>query len=92
MAAVATLELTASDLSGQKRVRARNVPADASIAEVMENLLNKLGLARNDVEGRPLSFHPRLERQGRHLNDSEIAGEALQTGDHLVIAPNIDAG
>jgi hypothetical protein len=92
MAETATLELTASDISGQKTVRARNVPADATVGEVLQTLLDKLGLERNDADGRPLSFHPRLEREGRHLNDSEIAGEALEPGDHLVIAPNIDAG
>jgi hypothetical protein len=44
------------------------------------------------VEGRPLTYHARLDREGRHLQSSELVGQALQEGDRVVLQPNIDAG
>ena len=91
-AAVMTIGLRASDVSGQKAVRAAAVPASSTIGELVQGLLAKMGLARNDVEGRPLQYRARLEREGRHLNGAERVGDALKEDDHLVLQPNIDAG
>jgi hypothetical protein len=44
------------------------------------------------VSGRPLTYHARLEREGRHLHASERVGDAVQNGDKVVLQPNIDAG
>ena len=49
-------------------------------------------LPEADAHGQPLTYHARLEREGRHLHGSEIIGEALQSDDRLVLQPNIDAG
>lgn len=87
-----TLGLRATDLSGQKTVHASGVPTNFTIGELLQGLLAKMGLARNDVEGRPLNYYARLEREGRHLRGSETVGEALQEGDEIVLTPNIDAG
>jgi hypothetical protein len=50
--AAATLGVRVSDVSGQKTVRAPAVPADATIGEMVQKLIAKMGLSRNDVEGR----------------------------------------
>ncbi len=84
--------LEVSDVSGQKGVTVSGVPTDASVGELVEQLLAEMQLTREDVSGRPLTYHARLEREGRHLLASERVGEALQTGDRLVLQPNIDAG
>ena len=47
---------------------------------------------RNDPEGRPLSYKVMLDREGRHLRPSETVGEALRTGDHVVLHPKVKAG
>ncbi|MGD0948410.1 MAG: hypothetical protein ABSA52_13360 [Candidatus Binatia bacterium] len=91
-AAAMSLGLRASDVSGQKTVRASAVPVDATVGELVQGLLAKMGLNRNDVEGRPLNYYARLDREGRHLNGSEIVGDALKEGDEIVLTPNIDAG
>jgi hypothetical protein len=91
-AAAMSLGLRASDVSGQKTVRASAVPGDATVGELVQGLLAKMGLSRHDVEGRPLDYNARLEREGRHLNRSEIVGDALKEGDEIVLTPNIDAG
>jgi hypothetical protein len=81
-----------SDVSGQKTFKVNDVPADANVGELIQGMLSQMNLPQNDVSGHPLTYHARLEREGRHLHASERVGEALQTGDHVVLQPNIDAG
>ena len=90
--AAMTLGLRVSDVTGQKTVRAPAVPASSTIREMVERLIAKIGLSRNDFEGRPLQYQARLSREGRHLNGAETVGDALQDDDEIVIAPTIDAG
>jgi hypothetical protein len=84
--------LEISDVSGQKTARVHDMPTDASVGELIEGLLAQMKLPRNDVSGRPLTYHALLEREGRHLHASEVVGEALHTGDKVILQPNIDAG
>lgn len=92
-AAVSTgIALRVSDVSGQKRVRASRVPPHSTVGELIGRLLPKLGLAKNDADGRPLAYRARLERDGRHLRSSETVGEVLQDEDALTLQPSIDAG
>jgi hypothetical protein len=87
---IAVLEV--SDVSGQKAATVSDVPPDVSVGDLVDQLLEELALTRNDASGRPLTYHARLDREGRHLLSSERVGEALQSGDRLVLQPNIDAG
>jgi hypothetical protein len=87
-----TMGLRVSDVSGQRMVRASAVPANSSIGELVQGLLAKMGLARNDTQGRPLSYNALLGREGRHLNGAEIVGDALREDDEITLTPNIDAG
>ena len=84
--------LEVSDVSGQKTATVSDLPPDASIGELVDQLLEELRLTRNDTSGRPLTYQARLDREGRHLLASERAGDALRSGDRLVLQPNIDAG
>jgi hypothetical protein len=84
--------LQVSDVSGQKVFNVGNVPADATVGELVHQLLSEMNLPQNDAGGRPLTYHARLEREGRHLHSSERIGDALQAGDNVVLQPNIDAG
>jgi len=86
------LALEAADVSGQKLVRVAGVAPDSTVDELMRNLVPKMDLPERDVEGRPLAYHARLEREGRHLHAAEIVGEALEPGDRIVLQPNIMAG
>jgi hypothetical protein len=84
--------LQASDVSGQKIANARDIPLDSTVGELVQGLLSRMNLPRNDVGGRPLTYHARLDREGRHLHASEMVSEALREGDRIVLQPNIDAG
>ena len=90
--AAMTLGLRVTDVTGQKAVRAPAVPAGSTIREMVERLIAKMGLSPNDVEGRPLQYQARLDREGRHLNGAETVGDALREDDEIVITPTIDAG
>ncbi len=91
-AAAMTLGLRVSDVSGQKSARASAVPLSSTIGELVQGLLTKMGMARIDADGRPLQYYARLEREGRHLNGSELVGDSLQVDDELTLTPNIEAG
>ena len=86
------LGLRVTDVSGQKRANVRDVPQDSTVGELLQGILSQMNLPQNDPGGRPLTYHARLEREGRHLLASERVGDALQAGDELVLQPNIDAG
>lgn len=81
-----------SDVSGQKVVTVSQVPSDATVSEVVQEVVVKMRLPPNDAEGRPFSYHMRLDREGRHLLGSEKVTDAVQTGDRVVLQPNVDAG
>ena len=91
-AAVATLGLRVSDVSGQKSVKATGVPLHVTVRELVSSLIARMGLAHNDVDGQPLTFQARLSREGRHLHGHETVGDALRDDDEIVLAPNIQAG
>jgi len=84
--------LQVSDVTGQKVASVGNVPADCTVGEMIQGLLAEMQLPRNDGAGRPLVYHARLDREGRHLHGSETVGEALKPGDKVVLTPNIEAG
>jgi hypothetical protein len=87
-----SIGLEASDVSGQKTARIRDVPIDWSVGELVQGLLSQMNLPQNDTSGRPLTYHLLLEREGRHLHGSELVGAAMETGDKVILQPNIDAG
>lgn len=86
------LTLVATDVSEQKRSTARDVPPDGSVGELIKELIAGMGLPRNGNGGEELNYHALLPREGRHLHASERIGEALRSGDQIVLQPNIDAG
>ncbi len=90
--ATRTMDLRASDITGQKYFRAVAVPAQVTIGEVVQRLIAKMGLARTSSGGAPLAYHARLDRVGRHLHGNETVGDALEPDDELVLTPDIDAG
>lgn len=86
------LNFEAVDLTGQKRFRLRGVGRDSTVGELMDGLLGRMALPRENSEGRPLAYYPLLEREARHLHNSELVGDAIQENDRVVLQPSIDAG
>jgi len=89
----AELELEISDVSGQKVFSVANAPVANTVGELIQEMLGKMNLPRNDSSGAPLTYQARLERDGgRHLHASERIGDVLENKDRLTLQPNIDAG
>jgi hypothetical protein len=86
------LDIEASDVTGQKKIRVKRMQSDATVGELIDGLLPRLKLPRQDTGGHALTYHAHLDREGRHLNSSEIVGEVLQLDDKITLQPNIDAG
>ena len=88
------LDILASDVTGQTVVNVGIDPGDRemSVGELLDGLVPRMKLPRLGSGGRPLTYHARLEREGRHLHATEVVGEALQSKDRLMIQPTIEAG
>jgi hypothetical protein len=84
--------ITASDLTGQKRARAKRVPIDSTMGDFIQDLLPRLQLPSQDSGGRALTYHARVDRLGRHAHSSELVGEILIPNDEITLHPNVDAG
>jgi hypothetical protein len=86
-----SIRVTVRDVSGQKRAAAE-APPGATVGEWSRRLLERMHLPASDAEGRPLNYHVRLEREGRHLHSAESVGDAVRENDELVLQPKIQAG
>lgn len=84
--------VTASDVSRQKVRSLDGVAPDRTVGELVEQFLRELNMPERDPDGRPLAYHALLEREARHVNASELIGDALAPGDRLTIQPRIQAG
>ncbi len=73
------VSVSARDVSGQKRATAA-APPDATVGELARALIAEMNLPQTDVEGRPMSYHVLLQREGRHLHPAETVGDVLQDG------------
>ena len=94
MSATAVMEngFEVSDVTGQKVMAVSGVPADATISEMVRSLSGQMRLPASDAGGRPLTYHARLDREGRHLLGSERVADVVLPGDRVVLQPNVDAG
>ena len=91
-AATIPLDLMARDATGAKKIRIPSLTGEMTVRELTHAVLRRMGLKSEDAEGRPIDYQVRLEREGRHLHDSELVGDALQRDDQVVVLPRIHAG
>ncbi len=87
-----TLELTVSDVTRQKVRSVENVSTRATAAELVSAFIDDLNMPRNDPAGRSLTYRALHRREARHLRPDERLGDSVQSGDWLVLQPNVDAG
>jgi hypothetical protein len=94
MISTSKLDILASDVTGQNVVNIAIDPGDRemSVGELLDALVPRMKLPQLGNGGRPLTYHARLEREGRHLHATEVVGEALQPSDRIMIQPTIEAG
>jgi hypothetical protein len=90
--ALAETAFEVSDVTGQRLVAVKGVDPEATVAELIQGLLDRMRLPPNDTAGRPLSYQARSDREGRHLHGTEKVKDTVQPGDRLTLQPNVDAG
>lgn len=90
--AVLNYAFEVSDATGQKVLSISDLPDSSTVGDVMPSVIAKMGLPAIDRENRQVTYHPRLDREGRHLLGSERVADAVQPGDRVVLQPNVDAG
>ena len=94
MSATAVIEnsFEVSDVTGQKVLAVSGVPRESTIGDLVRSLIGRMRLPASDTAGRPLTYHARSDREGRHLLGSERVADAVRPGDRVVLQPNVDAG
>jgi hypothetical protein len=85
-----TLDVTVEDFTGQIRRRARGIPRDATVGDLVAGLMQELHLPANDSQGRPLTYAARAN--GDSLLESDRVGEVLQKDDVVTLTQNVTAG
>lgn len=86
------LDILATDVTQQNVVNVKSLDREITVGELLESLVPRMRLPRLGNGGRPLTYHARLEREGRHLHASELVGDALQPQDRIMLQPTIEAG
>ena len=88
----ASMTVKVRDYTGQKTAEVE-VPADATVGEFIADLrTGALDLPETDPFGQPVVYTARHDGEGRHLNFSEIVGEALRPEDSVTLEPDVRAG
>lgn len=87
-----TIDILAMDVTGQNVVNVNSLDREMSVGELLEALVPRMKLPREGNGGRPLTYHARLEREGRHLHTTEVVGQALLSQDRIMLQPTIEAG
>ena len=87
----ALLDLVISDPSRQKVKTVEDVSPDYTAAELVQGLLDELSLPRHSPDGHAYSYQALLRREARHLGANERIGDACESGDWVVLAPEVNA-
>ena len=90
MSANGTIDLIVEDLSGQMRRRARGVPSEATVGDLITGLTQDLRLPANDLQGRPLTYGARAH--GESLVESDRIGDVLESEEVVTLVQNVTAG
>jgi len=86
-----TITVRVQDMSGQREFVAKGVRTDVSWGEAMNGILAGMSLPTNTPTSETV-LTGRLEREGRHLHDSEIVGDALCDQDLVRLEQEVSAG
>ena len=91
-AMTASIDLFASDASGQRRYAMSDVAPTTSIRDLIGALIPRMGLSWNDSEGRAMDYQAFAKRDGSLLRSEELVGRSLKDGDEISLLPDIQAG
>jgi len=87
-----TINLRVQDVTGQREINVRDIPADTLWGDALSQIVSGMSLPPNESADQSNIWQGRLEREGRHLNSSEVVGDALRDDDLVVLQPEVMAG
>ena len=88
----AVLNVTFLDQTGAKSVEAEIEPG-VSIARIIPSVVTRLQLPITAPDGTPVAYSLDHKEGGRRLGENEsLDGAGVQTGDHLILYPEVVAG
>ena len=90
MGTTSTISVTVEDFTGQIRRRARGIPTDATVGELVNSLMREMRLPVNDSQGRPVTYAARAH--GASLHEADRLGDVLQEDDVVTLSQNVTAG
>lgn len=86
------INFAVEDVSGQKHFNINNYNRNSTVGDMINGLTKKMGLPTTDAEGNTTVYRAFSKADSKHLDNSEIVGDALKPGDSLVLQPNVNAG
>ncbi len=89
---ISVMEIEALDVTGQRGRKYSPRDPDASVGQMIEELVAEMDLPVYDAEGGTTTYQARLERDGRALNAAERLQDTVVSGDRVYIEPDISAG
>lgn len=85
-------QVTFLDQTGAKSVEAV-VSHTVTVQRILPNIITKMNLPMVGPDGQPMSYSLDHKEGGRRLHETETLHEAnVNSGDHLIIYPEIVAG
>lgn len=87
-----SVSFTATENSKQRRYTVRNFRSEATVGELVRNLVDRLGLRTEGADAANEVFHAFSGREGRHLRSAEIVGDVIEEGDEITLRPDVQAG
>jgi hypothetical protein len=85
------MPITATDITGLRKTVWEPGSAEASVQEMLEELVDRLALPLNDSGG-PIAYQARLGSSGRALSSAELVRDAVAPDDTVMLMADINAG
>lgn len=86
------IQVTFLDQTGAKSVRAV-IALGVPVTRILPNIITKMNLPTTSPDGQPMSYALDHKEGGRRLSEHQTLSEArVQTGDHLIVYPEVVAG
>lgn len=87
----ATMTFEIEDFTGNVRRRARQVPSDVTVGELVEGYTKQLKLPEVDAQGRPVLYGARTS-SGDTLNSSDRIGDVVVEDEVVTLTKSVTAG
>ena len=86
------MPITATDVTGLRKTMWQPGSDEASVQDMLEELVDQLALPLNDTGGAPIAYQARLNSTGRALSSAELVRDAVTPDDSVMLMADVNAG